>query len=48
MRRTVEEAEVAVHVELAVVVRHAHRTTDDRTFVLLRGRHILSPRRREG
>ncbi len=31
---TVEEAEVAVRVEFAVVVRRAHRTTDDRTSVL--------------
>ena len=31
---TVEEAEVAVRVEFAVVVRRAHRTADDRTSVL--------------
>src|SRR5688500_4569597 len=35
MRRTVEEAAVAVRVELAVVVRRAHRTIDDRPSVLL-------------
>ena len=34
MRRTIEEAEVRVRVELAVVVRRGHRTTNDRTFVL--------------
>ena len=34
VRGTVEKAEVGVRVKLAVVVRHAHRTTDDRTSVL--------------
>ena len=47
MAGAVEEAEVRVRVELAVGVRRAHRTTDDRTVVLFgkRSRPLERPNR---